>query len=356
MALMPVVLMIRTRRFGMEHGVRMEYAPLDVAGLADQTDILTGPEWCGANTGVRVVEWGADACGWSSGLQLHLVELETAVCEIKLVMYASTASARLAPNAPSEFTIQNACGSWDLPEPIDIKSTALPLTLSSAVLRRLAQPLKNKPKQPKQSKFLTRANQDSIHTISGTFVVSAHKHRVDFRGVRIFQRMLADWLQLLGCWTLKRMQQENITCRIYMVLLKGNLGYSLALHEPLNYVMLWTRGGWGHCRVRLADEHQVCDVLELINIEWTHALWAGEHATVRKAETTLEISRKGGAVVRVVFPKNTPWDHASETDVRQSCNILWGAMRRVLSGAPLLLDDVLVLDDALVLDGALAAR
>ena len=53
---------------------------------------------------------------------------------------------------------------------------------------------------------------------------------------------------------------------------------------------------------------------------------------VEQGKTSLETSRKGGTVMRIVFPKDTLWDEQCEAEVLASCAALMRGMRDVLSG------------------------
>ena len=314
-------------------------SPMPQAGA--KTAVLRAPLWTDTSERYcyRVVEWGAEEFKWKWAgpleLHFHLVDLESMVTEIKVIVDPT----RMMPNLATPFKIQNACGTWTLPEDENLKSVLMPLTASIA-LRKMLAPFNNhhsKKKKvdttKKKRKAGSSAHYDGIHSISGTFVLSKNnKWRVDFKGVRSFRLMLHDWLLLIGNVSRRHLTASNITCGIYMVLLKGDLGYTLALQSSsVNYVWQRTRGGWGKVDLRL-QENQVCDVLELGDIKWTHPLWPGHHETIMQGTTTVEISRRGGAVMRIVFPGGTPWNETAEADVLASCHALWRGLRRVLAG------------------------
>jgi hypothetical protein len=75
-------------------------------------------------------------------------------------------------------------------------------------------------------------------------------------------------------------------------------------------------------------------VVELQEINWKYPDWA--HANdemVNEATTTsMEISRKGSVVLRLVFPPDTLWDEKAETDVIASCGVLYTALQTILAG------------------------
>jgi hypothetical protein len=75
-------------------------------------------------------------------------------------------------------------------------------------------------------------------------------------------------------------------------------------------------------------------VVELQEINWNYPDWAhGNHEMVKEAtSTSMEISRKGSVVLRLVFPSDTLWDEKAESDVLASCEMLYGALRLILAG------------------------
>jgi hypothetical protein len=341
-----VVFTIKTQVLGARQQYAQVVAIYDGVQLLSIRDVLTvkKPEW--SSPKFRIVEWGAPAfsCEWADGgvLEVRLMDREEPVEEVQMVPYPMSVNDMVMPNEACTFKIQNACGSWEMPTPRNLRSMSKPLTASSAMHRQMLaaccreeQLTKKKEKVPKKRAREmpnNRIQQDSVHALSGTFVVSENKHKVDFRGVRSFKLMLEDWLMLLGNNSRKRMIQAGISCSIYMVLLKANMGYTLQLTTHQSYVILNMYGVCSAAEVR-KREGQVCDVVELRDINWDYYLWAdGDHSMVKLGVTTLEISRKGGTVMRIVFSKGTLWDEMAEAEVLASAGMLWTGIRRVLSG------------------------
>ena len=375
---LPIVLTIKTR----ERGNRLEYAQVTTRGssasgssmveeedddeddsIKDEEELLTiaaGARRMTASTlwtstsskmQVRVAQWGAEACTWcwvGQELQFSLVDLESEVAEVEMTPFMASEHETAAPNLASPFKIQNACGTWSYPDDRDLRATMVPVTMSVALRKKLVPIVEavsrstgKKVRRTKKQIMLAafcggRSPYDGVHTLSGTFVISRTKRRVDFKGVRSFRLMLNDWLHILGNPSRGLIETvECMTCTIYMVLLKGNIGYTLALQSEINYVIENTYGAWQSAQVRSMKEMRVCDVLELRDIEWGHPLWSGEvfdHTTIKQGKTTVEISRKGGSVIRCIFPKDTAWNEHAEADVLASCSALWYGLRQVLGG------------------------
>ena len=296
---------------------RIEYVEIDGFGgdnnddkmISSLPDTITmhRPYWQHDN--IKVVEWGSpNGFGWEwrdEILELHFMDPEPE--DIQMVAFSKKDQCPDKPNVACPFKIQNACGAWLMTYPIylDPVTTIMRRSSNSATVPTIDG-------KKKKKKVRGRFHHDKVDTISGTFVVSPGGARVDFRGVRNYENMLCDWLLLLGSINKERMESDGIQCSIYMLLLKGNLGYSLALKAPINYVLTHSFGAWESASVRFAD-FQVCDVLEMIDINWDYVKWAAVHAVVKQGKTNMEISRRGGVVMRIVFPKKTVWGKEQES-------------------------------------------
>ena len=343
-----LVLFVKSARRG---GIRMECIENTSEGLEGGIGIedfgleMHSPSWKCRKASVICFGSGAFGVRWNAEageLELELMEDEIMVERVEICSFCEGEKARQMPNPPSRFQIQNACGAWNMGYCLDLKSAMKPIMKTMSLNRKLGLTLTKQTKK-KVMKALRMANlgclhQETVHSISCTFVLSPNLRQVDFRGVRRYSHMLEDWLRLLGNRNAKVLEEYETTCSMYMVLLKSNLGYCVELNNDINYVYMQTIGGWEHARYGGTvggSGAQVCDVLQLIDIQWDYALWSAagyHHRTVRKGTTTVEISRKGGVVMRVVFPKNTKWNEEAEKELLESCDLLWTGLRKVLSG------------------------
>ena len=324
--IMPVVVRIETRLFG----PRLEYVQVPAFDKDEQllsvlnVETVSAPGW--ASDKLRV-SFNAPAfdCAWDNGeLHIKLPEIVENVVEVSMRPFLMSSNYMISYNDASEFKIQNACGFWDMPTPRNLKATTAPL-LESSALRRLEN------KRQKHEMRGNRIQQDAVHSIAGTFMVSKNKNKVDFRGVRSYKLLEEDFLLLLGNTSHKRMVDAGITCSIYMLLLRGNLGCSLDLKALKNYLLLRTMGGWGSAEVK-KQEDLVCNVAIMERIKWDFPRWSGDHSMVEQGVASLEISRKGGTVMRIVFPKGTLWDANSEKEVLASCAAMMRGMREIMRG------------------------
>jgi len=333
--IMPIVFTIKARHYGCrQHYVQVPaYDEETSEQLLSVLDMFTvsPPGW--ASGKLHIVGFGAASfsCAWvNAELHVAIPDALTEVEEMSMIPYHMNSNELIAPNEAAEFKIQNTCGAWDMPMPRNLKATTAPLLESSLMRRQILD--RADAKKKKRDTASNRIQQDAVHSIAGTFMVSKNKEKVDFRGVRSFKLMVTDFLLLLGNNSRQRMTEAGITCGIYMLLLRGNIGYGIDLKTHINYLMLRTIGGWTTAEVQ-KQESLVCDVINMREIKWDYHRWAGcDHSMVRQGKTSLETSRKGGTVMRIVFPPGTLWDERCEAEVLASCAALMRGMRQVLSG------------------------
>ena len=303
---------------------------------------LIKPAW--SHSEICIVEWGCVELSWEwveGQLCLHLVDPLQQTTQVKIVRNSWRTWKTGKANAASLFKIQNTCGAWVYPSRMNTKECVSVLIATSALKRKQQERTphefkKNGPAKKKRHNMLYNCiQQDSLHALSGTFVVGEESHKVPFRGVRGYENMLKEWLLLSGTYNKQRMLSEGIVCSVYMVILKGNLGFVLNLDAIYNYVMLRICNGGCHpglSMVRLG-EVEVCEVVELQEINWDYVDWKSEtHDKVKQGTTSIEISRKGSAVLRIVFHPDTPWDAKAEADVIASCNVLYAGLAKIMQG------------------------
>ena len=161
-------------------------------------------------------------------------------------------------------------------------------------------------------------------------------------------RMLADdWLCITG------QSLEETSVSVYMLVLKGRLGVPVMLNATLDALPHLPRDDddsasssssslcyianrmqvWCDDIRRNAD---VCDTLELRGIHWD-ALFAGIRPVAPQlllGVSSVYISRRGGVMMRTLFPRKTKWSIDSEEAVLSDCNALLCILQLVLSGKP----------------------
>jgi hypothetical protein len=208
----------------------------------------------------------------------------------------------ILPHPKKNFRIQNACG-----------SCTTPYQLNLSCFKHLSK---------KKKKFSAC---ESLSTVTATFVLCLNRCRVDFRGVRSIEAMSHDWKLVSG------LDISEVSTSIYLLVMKGCIGRSLMLTSETCFLANAT-ASWCTPSLHFDD---LCDILELGDIDWdkifARPLNSASDAT-KKAKTQVIISRRGGVVIRMVFPKDTPWDISSERDVLSDCDRLLDLLNEILAG------------------------
>jgi len=208
----------------------------------------------------------------------------------------------ILPHPKKNFRIQNACG-----------SCTTPYQLNLSCFKHLSK---------KKKKFSAC---ESLSTVTATFVLCLNRCRVDFRGVRSIEAMSHDWKLVSG------LDISEVSTSIYLLVMKGCIGRSLMLTSETCFLANAT-ASWCTPSLHFDD---LCDILELGDIDWdkifARPLNSASDAT-KKAKTQVIISRRGGVVIRMVFPKDTPWDISSERDVLSDCDRLLDLLDEILAG------------------------
>jgi hypothetical protein len=78
--------------------------------------------------------------------------------------------------------------------------------------------------------------------------------------------------------------------------------------------------------------------VELINLRWDRLLLASESdvcAPLKAARSSAHISRRGGVMLRLIFPKGTAWNSELERAVVAECNGMLLQLRAALMGRAL---------------------
>jgi hypothetical protein len=226
------------------------------------------------------------------------------------------------PHPGHAFRIENTCGACRTPhEPLNLR-----------LLHRL--------------RTARGATGDLITTLSGTFAPCTNRVQVDFRGVRSIREMQSDWELVSGVPSVR----TDVT--LYMLVLKACLGLPVllvdygAIPEGLGEEGEGARiaaEGRGRCYLarRMAPwcegftQHvDVCQGIELLGIRWDR-LVPTACAPLRLARSSAHVSRRGGVMLRLIFPRNTPWGVGEETAVVTDCNALLDVLRRALTGRSL---------------------
>lgn len=236
------------------------------------------------------------------------IESLNPIQKINIVMMTPQAHERIAPHYPACVETQNLCGYCILPHEI-IWESLKPVT--------------------KKRRGLKDSCCETILTTSGSYVLTSLRFKIDFRGVRSIKLVDRD-MQLLSNLSL-----SDVSTYVYMMVLKASIGKGMYFRCENDASYLQRRiHSWCSCKFKWED---VCDVLEISNIIWEKLEEAYPYmqiCNITKNTGTLFIfvSRKGGAIIRLTFPKMTKWDIFSENDVISDCNKLMQLLHSILSG------------------------
>ncbi len=189
---------------------------------------------------------------------------------------------------------------------------------------------------------------DIVSTLGGTLSLCPERFQIDFRGTRSMRMLAADWASI----THTPLQETNVSA--YMVVLKGRLGAAVMLNgatEPQPIMLVPMVGDAAadssrECyianRMRLwcteiRRHTDVCETVELRGIRWD-ALFAHTRtiaAPLLAGLSSAYISRRGGVMMRLIFPRRTPWSIDLEDAVVADCNALLQILRAALGGSPI---------------------
>ena len=244
----------------------------------------------------------------------------------------------MTPHAPHDFRIENACGACLVEAPLEL------WRLRPFMVR--AHP---------RGRWRAQEAGELIATLSGTFAPCANGMQVDFRGVRSVAAMLEDWGLLIP-------EQAPARVQLYMMVLKANLGVPVVILDQgralppglgarsLAIAQEGVRAGLCFLATRMrpwCDEcgyrSDVCMAVQLIGVRWRALFPEAElSSALREVRTTsVDVSRRGSVMMRLVFPKHTAWGVDEEARVVRDCNRLLRVLRAALSGDDAVPCDVL---------------
>lgn len=246
----------------------------------------------------------------------------------------------MTPHAPHDFRIENACGACLVEAPLDL------WRLRPFMVR--AHPSSRGRRRSASSSLgmTTPESSELIATLSGTFAPCANGMQVDFRGVRSVAAMLEDWRLLIP-------EQAPARVQLYMMVLKANLGVPVVILDQgralppglgarsLSIAQEGMSAGLCFLATRMrpwCDEcgyrSDVCMAVQLIGVRWRALFPEAELSSALRVvrTTSVDVSRRGSVMMRLVFPKDTAWGVDEEAQVVRDCNRLLRVLRAALSG------------------------
>jgi hypothetical protein len=270
--------------------------------------------------------------------------------------------ARMLPHPPHPFRIENTCGACIAP-------CGLALQLNELTLLFAPQPpcigSRRCATTPPPSPSNNNGGGELITTLAGTFAPCTNRMQVDFRGVRSVRDMHTDWHLISGL-----PPSDTTITTVYMVVLKGCVGLPVLLFDhgratppssssTTTSMRLFDNTPHTvppcflaahlvpHFCLDYAQHSDVCQAIELKHIQWDRFLpppaandeaAQRHHATLLSSRASAHVSRRGGVMLRLLFPRQTRWDEATEAATVLACDHFLQLLRHVLQGrGPLVL-------------------
>ena len=290
--------------------------------------------------------------------------------------------ARLLPHRAHSFRIENTCGACFSPHALNLErytrlfaAARPPAEKEAGGGRRMQRRRRGAVAGGAPPTLLAGA--DLITTLSGTFAPCTNHVQVDFRGVRSVRAMLGDWELISG------LPARLTRTTVYMVVLKGCIGLPVLLfdhgmrppdeddlrHRAPNAATTATTtnpiiitntnndggmacgGGGGGGRpppcylaqhliprycLDFTQHMDVCQSIELKGIQWARIAAVTDKedsiTPVHVARGSAHVSRRGGVMLRLLFPRNTEWSPELEAATVRACDRFLALLRRVLEG------------------------
>lgn len=275
-------------------------------------------------------------------IELFLTDAEADVFYIWIILFPNESFKRssVSPHLFSPFTVENCCGSCKELFELDFK-----------LLKAMA--------MPRHQRGITGG--DIVSTLGGTLSLYPDRYQIGFRGTRSMRMLAKDWASVTGI----SLDQTRVS--VYMLVLKGQLGASVLLNGSLdptssethhhnnsnkndvdetamahpyivNRMQKWCTG--------TRRNTDVCDSIELKGIRWASLLssthFSHHHdynnniaAPLEACDSSVSVTRRGGVMMRLVFPSETPWSVELEDQVLLNCNSLLAVLRHAVSGKPM---------------------
>jgi hypothetical protein len=248
---------------------------------------------------------------------------------IRINMHINENEKVLCPLAPKNVDIQNLCGSCALKESeISFECFKKVSRIKHKRVQKTSGVLCTENDTRKEMcSFNVRGISESVLSTSGTFVLCLNNQKVDFRGVRTILDVENDWFYVSG------IPISEVYIHVYMIVLKGQIGKALYFDDGCRYLIDCIQE-WCTCNLSFDD---VCYSLMLSNIQWEKVFGSifilPITKTVRESKNVnLDISRRGGVVIRFIFDNDTLWDYRKECDVVFDANRILNVIYHYLDG------------------------
>lgn len=190
------------------------------------------------------------------------------------------------------FSIENCCGA--VTGLFDVNFREL-----NAIAANMfdAPAVKKKRKRSKRSCTI-------ISMLGGTLTLCPERYQIDFRGARSVRLLKADIEGIVG------QSIEDTMVGTYMMVLKGCLGVPVVTTSVDCYIAVrmtpWYKDAHWH--------NDVGEMIELSGIRWDKLFYDVPEA-LRSGKASACITRRGGVMLRIVYPPKTAWTPRAENDI-----------------------------------------
>lgn len=274
---------------------------------------------------MKVEEWGCrqsharlmQSEDGDYSIQLHLSDdLHKDIECIKVAFLEKEREKNVCPLYPKSAEIQNLCGSCEL------QSQEIHFGSFEKISKKKKNVAARSPEDVIQSGV-----SESLFSMSGTFVLCISNQKVDFRGVRSIRDVEENWPFISS------MSLDSVVLRVYMIVLKGQIGKGIMFEDGCSYII--NRVSWW-CKCSLSY-NDVCYSLTLSDIEWKKLfnsvfLLPPTSTALESKSVNLDISRRGGVVIRFIFEAGTVWNYKKENEVVYDSNRLLNVLHHMLCG------------------------
>jgi hypothetical protein len=207
------------------------------------------------------------------------------------------------------FSIENCCGS--VTGLFDVNFREL-----NAIVGDMFEAPAGKKKRKRSKRSCT-----IISMLGGTLTLCPERYQIDFRGARSVRLLKADVEGMVG------QSLEDRVVGTYMMVLKGCLGVPVVTTSADCYIAVrmtqWYKEAHWH--------NDVGEMIELSGIRWDKLFYDVPEA-LRLGKASACITRRGGVMLRIVFPPKTAWTQMAEDDILEGGRKLMDQLLMAVSG------------------------
>ena len=176
-------------------------------------------------------------------------------------------------------------------------------------------------KRGKKNRKRSKRSCTIISMLGGTLTLCPERYQIDFRGARSVRLLKADVEGMVG------QPIEGRSVGTYMMVLKGCMGAPVVTTSVDCYIAArmtpWYKDAHWH--------NDVGEMIELSGIRWDKLFHSVPEA-LRLGKASACITRRGGVMLRLVFPPKTAWTPMTEDDILAGGRRLMDQLIMAVSG------------------------